>query len=484
MLALTVAGAGCDLQVEVATRPGGPGAVDPPTIPSDIFETLKGPADAHAELCDSGGDPTFPENADKITKMFCQDVVPGGSIPNVTGLADLQALLGLSFADPGGDNGAGGNPGFAILGHSSALTARKVTTITPTAFVFTAPPADGSIPDDFVFLAFDPGEEFVEVASNSPSDQEVNFYIVLFDKDCNDTPQGCTPTDLLTPELTRGWKNVRVYESTTLLNNTIADCRECHAPDDTQKQILRMQENSPPFTHWFSQDTGGGRALLSDFHAAHGTQEDYGPIPAAMIDKSDPAMMADMIARAGFANQPNAFDSATIESEVEAAAPEQPAANTPKGWSQTWNSIYQASVEGAFIAVPYHDVKITDPDKLARMSDAYQQWLNGETQTIPDIRDVFLDSGLRDMGFAPKAGLDGKQLLVQMCQQCHNAGLDPTITRDRFLVDQLDQMSRDEKDLAIERLAPNDHTRLRMPPSLFRTITEAERQAMIDELKK
>jgi hypothetical protein len=71
-----------------------------------------------------------------------------------------------------------------------------------------------------------------------------------------------------------------------------------------------------------------------------------------------------------------------------------------------------------------------------------------------------------------------------MCQQCHNANLDPTITRDRFLVDKLDEMSRAEKDLAIERLRPEEHSRLRMPPALFRSITDDERQLMMAELRK
>ena len=69
-----------------------------------------------------------------------------------------------------------------------------------------------------------------------------------------------------------------------------------------------------------------------------------------------------------------------------------------------------------------------------------------------------------------------------MCQQCHNSNLDMTISRERFLVDKLDQMSKDEKNLAIERLQLPASTRLRMPPMLFRTITDDERQAMIGEL--
>lgn len=462
-----------------------PDKIHAPIIPANTFEILNGPDDAHKELCANDGmHPNFPNDADLITKVFCQDLVPGGSIPQPQGLGDLLKLLGLDFKDPNGGNGTGGNPGFALLGHSSALTARKVTSITPTAFVFTPPPADGSKPSGYVFLAFDPGEEFVEVASHDPTLDEVNFYLVQFDKDCNNQPGGCTPTDLLTQNLTTGWSNVREYESSTALNNTITDCRQCHAPVDANPQILRMQEISAPFTHWFKSDTPGGQALLADFHAAHGTTEDYGPIPAALIDKSDPSLMAQMIKQAGFGNQPNAFDSATIEAEVQAMAPAQPMVNSPMGWSQTWQTAYDQAAAGFFIATPYHDVKVTDPAKLAKMTDVYQQWLAGAVTEIPDIRDIFLDDGLRDMGFAPKLGSSGHQLLVQMCQQCHNANLDMTISRENFLVDQLDQMSRAEKDLAIERLKLPDDTRLAMPPVLFRTITDEERQLMIEELKK
>jgi hypothetical protein len=260
--------------------------------------------------------------------------------------------------------------------------------------------------------------------------------------------------------------------ASTSLNNTISDCRQCHAPVDANPQILRMQENTPPFTHWLSQDSDGGRSLYTDFHTAHPDGEDYGPIPSALVDKSDPAKMAHMIELAGFGQQPNAFPSQNVESELKI-----------QGWSPSWVSIYDASVNGQFIAAPYHDVKVTDPTKLAAMSKAYRGWLANGT-AIPDIRDTFFDDGLRDMGFAPKKGLDGRALLVQMCQQCHNGNLDMTITREQFLVDALDLMSRAEKDLAIQRLQKPDDTRLAMPPVLFRTITDAERQAMIDELKK
>jgi len=155
---------GCLLDKVVPAHGDGaaPKTVQAPNLPVDVFETLKAPADAKLELCEANAEhPLFPDDADRLTKELCQDIKPGAPPVNVTGLNDLLKLLGLDFKDPNGGNGVGGNPGFAILGHSSALTARKVTSITPTVFVFTPPPADGSRPKGYVFLAYDPGEEFV-----------------------------------------------------------------------------------------------------------------------------------------------------------------------------------------------------------------------------------------------------------------------------------------------------------------------------------
>jgi hypothetical protein len=487
-IALGLALGGC--MVGDASPPP-PAAALAPSLPKDVFETLLPPDQAHAELCDHDAtDLTFPDQADRITNRFCQDVKPGGVMPTPGNLQELLVLLNLDFKNPAGGNGIDGNPAFAILGHSSALTARKVSSITPTAFVFTPLLPDGKPPPDYMFLAFDPGETFVEVASFSPADQAVNFYLVMFDKACSTAPDGCSPEDLLTPNLATGWSNVRIYESTTALNNTIADCRQCHigtgkdVPDTGDPLILRMQELEAPHTHWMSSTTDGGRALLADFHAAHGDSEDYGPVPAALIDKSDPAKMADFIKTAGFAAQPNMFHSAAIESEVVAAAPSQPMVNMPMGASSTWESTYYGYLAGKFIAPPYHDVKITDPAKLAHMTELYQRWRTGGGPLEEDIRDVFLDDGLVDMGFRAPPNRTGRQLLIQHCQECHHENLDPTISRDKFLVDRLDQMSREEKDLAIERIRKPLDTRLTMPPPLFRTLDERERQLMITELRK
>src|SRR6202035_2289685 len=118
-----------------------------------------------------------------------------------------------------------------------------------------------------------------------------------------------------------------------------------------------------------------------------------------------------LVAQAGFV-QPNPFDSMAIEAEVQASAPEQPAVNVPMGASATWNATYAQAREGKTIGVPYHDVKVTDAAKLGAASVLYQSVALGKSppSALTDIRSVFLDEGIRDMGFAPAAGLGGADL--------------------------------------------------------------------------
>ena len=93
-----------------------PATIDPPVVAPDSFVTLDPVGEAHAVLCRPDDlHPNFPKDADQLTMAFCQDLVPDGVMPTPHGLADVQALLGLSFADPNGANGASGNPAFAIL---------------------------------------------------------------------------------------------------------------------------------------------------------------------------------------------------------------------------------------------------------------------------------------------------------------------------------------------------------------------------------
>jgi hypothetical protein len=64
-----------------------PSSVQPPNLPGDVFDTLKAPADAKAELCEADADhPKFPDDADTLTKVLCQDIKPGAPPVKVTSL--------------------------------------------------------------------------------------------------------------------------------------------------------------------------------------------------------------------------------------------------------------------------------------------------------------------------------------------------------------------------------------------------------------
>ena len=112
-----------------------------------------------------------------------------------------------------------------------------------------------------------------------------------------------------------------------------------------------MQEIKPPFTHWFSMQTDRRAGALRRLPQGARGRRRLRPDPGALVDKSDPALMAQMITQAGFGDQPNAFDSAAIEAEVAAAAPMQPWSNAPIGGeSATWKAAYDRAVAGEFIA--------------------------------------------------------------------------------------------------------------------------------------
>lgn len=420
-------------------------------------------------------------NFNAVTNAFCREQ------QSITSIADVQKALGLSFTktDAQATNGSNGNPGFALLSHSSSLIARNVSAINPRAFIFSPPPGQPVKIPGFVVMGFSRGEPFLEVAAQQPKNgDKISFYLIRFTPECEET-NSCKPGDLLTPAIEKNWKSVTVYDDEDL-KNSLADCRHCHQPDGPgTKTILRMQELQDPWTHWFRNDRPGGVALLQDFFRAHGTNEDYGGIPAAIIGKSDGRALEDLVTGQGFGTQPNGFDSKVIEKEIEESSSKQPEINTPPGQSSTWKQLYQASINGQFIPPPYHDVKVTDPDKLQFATDEYKKFLNGgPASALPDIRRVFLDDALEDLTFLPKSGLNGRQVLMQTCAQCHNNKLDQTISRAKFDVTALDSMSRQEKDLAIQRLLLPAAERLHMPPASMRTLPDDARQAAIDELKK
>jgi cytochrome c553 len=452
----------------------------------DPLEALPHGAAQNDALCARAGvmaegNPNF--NA--VTNALCKERRP------ITSIEDLQLALGLDFKrkDAQGTNGSLQNPGFALLGHSSSLVARGVSAINPRAFVFSAPAGAPTRIPAFVVMGFARGEPFVEIIAEQaapPQAQQqtgkVSFYLFKFDIAC-EASKTCSNGDLLGPNIEKNWTGFSVYDDEDL-KNTLVDCRHCHQPDGpSSKPILRMQELEDPWTHWFKSDNPGGLTLMQDFFRAHGDQEDYGGIPAALIAKSDGRALEDLVKGQFSGNQPNVFASLVIENEVRASSAAQPEINTPRGKSPSWDALFSRAFTGDAIPPPYHDVKVTDPNKLQYATDQYKIFKGGQSE-LPDIRRVFLDDALEAMMFLPKSGATGREVLVQTCAQCHNPKLDPALTRAKFDVSRLDSMTRAEKDLAIARLKMGSANRLRMPPVTFRSLPDDARQAAIDFLSK
>jgi cytochrome c553 len=415
------------------------------------------------------------ELGDRVSKAFC-----ASPRPTITGLADVVALFGLDGPDVH----------RALLANSASLVARSVSAINPRAIVFREVTDPGTTTPGLIALTFTRGDPFVELATIDvdPATQQptLAFYLVHFQKPCHAT-HTCTNADLLTPAAETGWSSATLYEDDEL-TNTALDCTQCHqqSADPEAPRFLRMQERTAPFTHWMTTATDGGRALLADFHAAHDGEAAYGPIRLADADASDPAALRDLLDRFGYAPGPDVFDAGAIEAEVDASAPGQPAENVPAGRSITWDVLHSRALAGQIIPPPYHDAKITDPIRLDLMTGYYKQLEAGTLRRgyLPDIREVVLDEAAGDLGFRFPDTVDGRRLIVAACAQCHNANVDPAITRSRFDATNLDAMPATEKAKAASRVQLPETDPRHMPPLMFRTLSAAQIESAVRELSR
>ena len=402
----------------------------------------------------------------KVINAFCVD----GARP--TSLIGLQQALGIAIVDPTqtgrGNNGAGDNPSFAVQGHSSSLVGRFVSALNPRVVVFSDEVLNNNTPNpDFVIQAFTRGDQLAEIIVNNPDTSVPDFFLVSFENPCNSTPEGCTPYDLLTPEIEQNWSKFTLYDEDDL-KNTIVDCQHCHQPQGPGTvKFARMQELRNPWTHWFRDNTDG-QSLTDDYYAAHGQNETYGGIPGPMIEGSDPQLLENLVRGNGFDQdqvQEVEFPTATIRNEVNGNNNAQPEDNTVPGVSPTWESLYTATMDlisddnRNVIPIPYHDVKVTEPSLLTKFTEQYQGYLNGTVtrDTFENHLYIFKEDKKEqaDMGFALRDGIAAQQALNMACRQCHNSQLNQDITRAKFNVDLASMPVEDkaaEIDKAIDRL--------------------------------
>lgn len=458
LLVSSIAGCGAD-----GARGGddqGPDAGTAAPVDSDPLSGLPTGATQWTAVCAR-------QYGDAISAKFCAGTAP----PPLRSLADLEALLGLTVVpNPTSDPKINANVRFTLVGESTGLGLRSVNPVLPRAFLMT-PPTGTSPNPSYQVLAFARGEPLVELVANDPGAQTLRFFLIRFHLACEAT--ACSNADLQTAAIESGWTGYTLYDDQAIANTTL-DCMNCHQPGGpSTKKILRMQELANPWSHWFYPERPATLQIVQDFLAAHGG-ESYAGIPSALVMPSRPSALMTLAQNNGFGAQPNAFDSLQINNELAAS-----------GASATWAGLYAKAVAGQDIPPPYYTNPF-DPTKEQAAVAAHHQLLAGALPAaqLPDLRDTFADAALVGMSIHPQPGLDGKGILVHMCQMCHNSRLDPSLSRARFNVEQLAQLPRSEKDLAILRLQLPAGDRHLMPPARFHELSAAERQLAIAELMK
>jgi hypothetical protein len=418
---------------------------------------------------------------DDVRDVFCD------SVPEVHSLYDLQKVLEMDSESVTKlrEIKSGGVTAISLIGHSTSLSKHSVSAINPRLFQ-----ARARFPSfQMVLLAFSRGEQEVELISRDRVTAELNFYLVSFSQACNEQKKGCSHADLFTSAIERDWTEMSLYDETDV-QNSILDCAPCHQPKGpgSLKNII-MQEFNAPFTHWFWHDTEGGDVLLTDFLAAHG-EDAYAGMKSEQIAVTDPTLLPTLI----LVREPTykgSFDSVMIEQEIKSNSAgdggEQPNDNRVPGQSKTWRAAYEASLHGSSLSLPYHDVKVTDPEKLAQVTQALRAFANGEMDAddLPAINAVFPDDPqlLAELGITTEPGSDGAAVLLQACAQCHREPLDPRLSRARFRAD-LTGMDRIEKDLAIARMRLPPSDPLAMPPARARLLTDDARKQAIKALTR
>jgi mono/diheme cytochrome c family protein len=418
------------------------------------------------------------EGEDAIRDVFCVDPQPV-----IRSLTDLQVLIGHKVTMSGlprpddayAQDGLAQAAAVAVLGHSTALSGHLVSPINPRVLATSSD----------TFTAFQRGAQRIELIARARDAASLNFYLLSFTQACNERPEGCSPGDLYTPRIESDWIEVQIQDGEEL-ENTPQDCRICHDRKGEGPRLL-MRELESPWTHFmlppgFDSPTPvpNGSDLMAEYVEAK-EREPYAGFSMHAISTVSPFMLEVLVGAA----QPLLFDAPTIEDERYPYGPD----GYPQepGPSPTWEAGYEAFKRGEQLALPYLDMRVTDPAKQAALTRAYQRFATGEIRAdeLPDFGDIFPDDPLERArrGLQTEPDATPEDALIQACASCHNDVLDQSISRARFNVS-VSRLDRSELDYAIERMKLPSTAPGAMPPAEARQLDPAVRDALIDYLEQ
>ena len=429
----------------------------PPNLHADAELAPLGVREAtHTRVCERA-------RGDQFAKALCA----AGGRPQIADLSGLLALAGLDQ-----------QRAFALTGNSTSLVSMSVSAINPRILVFPRVADGAPRPPSMTSVGFVRGEQFVEIVSRDELTNDLNFYLLAFEQTCSYQPNGCDLASLLTEEIEHGWTAYSVYDHDDLAGTSF-DCLSCHQPGGHgTKRMLRMQELSAPWMHWFPQRfvqrTESDRVLGMQFAEAHRSDAQYGGVPIATItnalDEGSGAQLEALLRAEGFAEQPNPFD-AHIAAEMKS------------GTSATWQSRFDAHLRGEAIAVPFPSIDVTDAALRTAAVQSYLTVVEGGAprESLIDLRRVFSQDAEQKLSFVPQPGADGRTVLQQMCSRCHDGRGNPALRKNQFNVLRLAEMPRALKDLAIERI---DSETAVMPPKRAGYLPPEAKEAAKSELRK
>lgn len=425
-----------------------------PTVDTDPLSHLPKHEEQLARLCERGLD-------DAVTRVFC-----AADAPIIDSLASLQRALDMHPTE------GTSRTAFALTGHSSALFGRSVSGPNPRAIFVKFP--NQRADENIVTLGFSRGEQVVEIGVQPPGGAPT-FYLLRYEQACNsagdDGTSACTVGDKVSARTEAGWTNTSLYVDLDL-ENSVFDCLHCHQPDGPgTPRVFRMQELQNPWTHWFA-GFSAGRALVEEYRLFH-DDADFAGIPNVQLTTSNPIVVQNVVEISNSA-QRNLFPSPVIEGEVNASAPGQPFDHVVCGTSPTWQGLFDEAVAGRAIPVPFHDVKVTDPERVLPAANAWRAFVADERRDPPDLRDLMREEALLGTSAKARPGASAPELLVQMCAQCHNDSTNAALSRANFNAFALDTLDAAARESIIERLRLPDEDRYKMPPAFMRRLSDDE----------
>lgn len=416
--------------------------------------------------------------SDPVARALCQ--VPA---PALRGLGDLQRALDLR-ADTS-------RALAAVATHSVGLAGRLVNAINPRVFLFrtfvTANRVDIA-PDDIAALAFNRGDQSVELVGYDPAAGDLNFYLLVFEQGCNATR--CSPADLFTSAIEDGWTDWRLYVDRDL-EDTPFDCLSCHRPEGkaARKRFL-MRQLLPPWMHW------------SDFHfepdnqcRPSGDPFPTGPIPYDELrlvpaEASHAGLPLDILTRAASGHDLSSFIGIAASvigrgvpgeglgtlGEVMRFDSQAILCEGSVGKADTWGS-YRAAMLARGFPTPHHALDILDPDQRAEAVAGFAEYLGRRPGADPfEIgASLMSDEVEASVGFVPRTTDDAGTILRQMCVRCHDGATDPALRRARFNAENVDTLTPETaaavwKRITLPRTSPELMPPLRageLPPAVL-----------------